>query len=104
MANDFLHNNHLFGSRPFYGENSTTTLAEQRVALFYHLLDILWIEVAPTNDDQILEPTCDKKLPPNTKTQIPCTQKWPQRCDRRARTGVSCIRKGMTGKRNPCPY
>jgi hypothetical protein len=66
----FLHHNQLLADLPLYSKNGTTTRTEQRVALLYNPLDILRIEIAATNDDEILEATCDKKLIIKTKTQI----------------------------------
>jgi hypothetical protein len=86
VTDNFLHHNQLLTDRSFQGrgkpspygggipgvytKGGTTTLAEQRVTLFYDPLDILRIEIAATNDDEILDPACNKKLLLDTKTQI----------------------------------
>ena len=48
------------------------------MTLFCNLFNILRIEIATTNDDQILKTACDIEIPCETKTEIPSAQKWPR--------------------------
>src|SRR5437016_2074835 len=70
MAHNLLCYNQLLATRSFDPKHCATTWAEQRVALLYDLLDILRVEIATTNDDEILESTRDIKLLFETKTEI----------------------------------
>jgi hypothetical protein len=61
----------------FHSKDSATTLAEQGMTLFHDLLDILRIEVATTNDDEIFESPYDIEFFFNKKTKISGSQKGP---------------------------
>jgi hypothetical protein len=70
MTTHLLYHNQLLTLRPLYSKGRATPRTKEYMALFHHLLDILRVEIAATNENEIFEPTCDKKLLLDAKTEI----------------------------------
>ena len=69
----------------FNRECNASILSECWMGGFCRLLDVLWIMIASTDDDAVLEPSADKEVAARQKAQIAGAQIW----------SLACVQEGI---------
>src|SRR6266480_821826 len=74
LSLDFLHNYQPFFSISIDRECCSSRNMQQGMTFFYRLLNVLWVVIAASNDNQIFEPSCDEEFPIAHETEVASAQ------------------------------